>query len=169
MAKLRAATAFGLLGALAVIVGTVLPWVAMTIPGQSGSGMPSFASGTQTEVLNGMMAGNASTLLLGIVLGVAAAWFWAGDQPRKALAVLAPTATAVVALAVWAISEKGGLLGFGAMGMDETVSLQAGVYVTLAGGLLALLASAFAFASLRGQARDTSAATDGGASEETAP
>ena len=44
-------------------------------------------------------------MLLGIAVGISAAWFWAGDQPRKAVAVLAPVATAVVAFAIWAMRE----------------------------------------------------------------
>jgi hypothetical protein len=143
--RLRIATIVGVCGALAVIIGTVLPWVTLTTPAQSYPDPSVGSIPAQSATFNGLFAGNAVMMLLGIAVGIAAAWFWAGDQPRKAVAVLGPVATAVVAFAIWAITAKGQVLGFGSTDTGETASLRVGIYTTLAGGLLALLAAGFAF------------------------
>src|SRR5262245_41281859 len=136
--RLTAATMIGLVGAVAVIVGAVLPWVTIASPGESGSTV-SFPS--ESTELNGLLVSSGLLLLLGIATGIAAGWLWAGNDPKKAIAALGPLSVGVVTFCVWAILKKDDAFGFGALGPDETASLKFGVYVTLAGGALALLAA----------------------------
>src|SRR5262249_33271359 len=91
----------------------------------------------------------------------AAGWLWAGNDPKKAIAALGPLSVGVVTFCVWAILKKDDAFGFGALGPDETASLKFGVYVTLAGGALALLAAIVAATPRRrGLARPLAAPID---------
>jgi hypothetical protein len=158
MQRLRIPTIVGLCGALAVMIGTVLPWVTLSSPGQPG-GDPSISFPAESVTFNGVIGGNGIMLFLGIGVGIAAAWLWAADVPRKAVAALTPSATAVIVFTVWAITAKGDWLGFGGGDPSETVSIRAGVYTTLAGGILALVAAGVAFVIILG-ARDTAMSAD---------
>ena len=125
--RLRGATIVGICASVAAIVGTMLPWITYSSPGQD-------------QTFNGLVGPFGLLPELGIVIGVAVGWLWAGNEPKKPVAVLAPIGFAIIAYCVWAITKKGDLFGFGA-GDGSTVTLEYGIYVELAGGLLALVAA----------------------------
>ena len=145
------------LAAVATIIGIVLPWVTY--------GTPAFQSVPQQEqTINGLLGGFGTMQWLGIALGVAAGWLWAGDEPKKPVAALVPLGLTIIAFAVWGITEKGDLLGFGLGGDGGTVTLEIGVYVTLLGGVLALVAAAFVVVGLRRTATGSADEAPAGAS-----
>jgi len=134
------ATVIGLVGGLAVIVGTVLPWVSITTTGSSSGSTVSFPS--ETAELNGLFVPSAFVFLLGIALGIAAAWLWAGTEPKKAVAALGPLSVGVMTFCAWVVVKKDDAFGYGlGGGPDQQAALEVGVYVTLAGAALALIAA----------------------------
>ena len=66
------------------------------------------------------------------------------------------------------MTEKGDLLGFGLAGEGGTVTLEIGVYVTLVGGVLALVSAALVVVGLRRTAAGSVDEAPAGASLPTA-
>jgi hypothetical protein len=148
------------LAAVATIVGIVLPWATY--------GTPAFQSMPQQEqTINGLLAGFGSAQWFGVALGIAAGWLWAGDEPRKPVAALVPLGLTIIAFTVWAMTEKGDLLGFGLAGDGGTVTLEIGVYVTLLGGVLALVSAALVVVGMRRAAAGSADDAPAGASLPT--
>jgi hypothetical protein len=92
----------------------------------------------QTETLNGMVASNGLVLPLTVVLIVAGGWFWAGAEPRKPAVVACATGFAVAVVCAWVAISKDDAMGFGSCG--QSTAVEDGVYVTMAGALVGLLA-----------------------------
>jgi hypothetical protein len=132
------ATVVGFLGGLMVVVGTVLPWLTV-----SQTGDPSLGSGSQTETLNGLTGVMGLLLIpIGMVVMVAALWLWAGYDVRRSAGLLGPLGLASGALAISVLVTKADAIGYGGFGFpSESVTVEAGVYVLLAGGVLAFIAA----------------------------
>ncbi|MDP9185670.1 MAG: hypothetical protein M3O29_08390 [Actinomycetota bacterium] len=141
----RTATAaiIGVVGGIATIVGPALPWLTYSESAQSGD--PSFAPpGIESVSISGFSVDPFGLPFLGIALTVAAAWLWAGSEPKKAAAFLGPISLAFGTICVMTIIDKEGALlgGFGGGGAE--FDLELGVYVTLAGAVAGLVAAAIA-------------------------
>jgi hypothetical protein len=139
----RTATAaiIGVVGGIATIVGPALPWLTYSESAQSGD--PSFVpSGVESVSINGFSVDPFGLPFLGIALTVAAAWLWAGSEPKKAAAFLGPISLAFGTVCVMTIIDKESALlgGFGGGGAE--FGLEFGVYVTLAGAVAGLIAAA---------------------------
>jgi hypothetical protein len=78
---------------------------------------------------------------LGVVIMVAATWLWAGGDQRRSAALLGPLGVAAAALALAILIMKVDAVGYGFLSSDENVSVEAGVYVILAGGVLAVVSA----------------------------
>jgi hypothetical protein len=69
--RLIVAAIVGVCGGAAALIGTLLPWVSITVSGGSDPSFPGGGFPDQTESLNGMVASNGLVLPLTVVLIVA--------------------------------------------------------------------------------------------------
>jgi hypothetical protein len=146
--RVAVAAMLGVLGGLLAVVGNVLPWLSITMTGGSGSSMSGM--GDQTQTLNGLMASNTMVLPLAVVLLIAGGWLWAGSEPRKPAVIAAATGFTIATICVWIIASKDDAMGFGSFGGSTTVEY--GVYVMLAGGIVGVIAGGLAAFATRAAA-----------------
>jgi hypothetical protein len=135
------ASVLGVLAGIVAVVGNVLPWVSISITGGSD---PSMMGGMpeQTQTLTGVMASNTLVLPLAVVLLIAGGWFWAGSEPRKPAVIAASTGFTIAAICVWMVVSKEDAMGYG--GYGTSASIEYGVYVTLIGAILGVVAGVVA-------------------------
>ena len=81
--RTQVAALVGLLGGAAAIVGTVLPWLSLSVPGGSDP-----TSGGQASSINGVLVSSGFILAFAAGIAIAAGWLWAGTEPRKGAVVL---------------------------------------------------------------------------------
>jgi hypothetical protein len=153
--RLIVAAIVGVCGGVAALIGTLLPWVSITVSGGSDPSFPGGGFPDQIETLNGMLASNGFVLPLTVVLIVAGGWFWAGAEPRKPVVACA-TGFAVAVVSAWVAISKDDAMGLGSFG--QSTAVEYGVYVTVAGALVGLLAGVLAALPERDPTEDAPAA-----------
>jgi len=142
MRRATIAAMIGMVGGVAAIVGPALPWLSYS---ESASSIdPSFNPGFDGTTISGFSVDPFGLPLLGVALAVAAAWLWAGPDPRKAVAFLGPISLAIGTLCVVTIVKKESALFGGLGGSSAEIDLEYGVYVTLAGAVAGLIAAVVA-------------------------
>jgi hypothetical protein len=139
--RLMVAAVLGVVAGVVAVVGNVLPWLSISITGGSSSGMMG-GMPDQTQSVNGLMASNTMVLPLAVVLLIAGGWFWAGSEPKKPAVIAAATGFTIAAIAVWIVTSKEDAMGFGSFGQSTTIEY--GVYVTLVGAVLGVVAGVVA-------------------------
>jgi hypothetical protein len=132
--RTQVAALTGLLGGAAAIIGTVLPWLSLSVPGGSDP-----TSGGQTSSINGVLVSSGFILAFAAGIAIAAGWLWAASEPRKGAVVLGVLGFSVATYCVWMVVTKDEALGFGGFGGEAT--LEPGIYVTLVGAAVGLLAA----------------------------
>ena len=127
--KVKTAVWTGAIGGVATIVGVALPWLV------ENSQDPRMS-------VNGLLAG-PYVLIFGVVMAAASAFFLTDTDPRKVVAILGPSSLAVLAYVVpIAINKEAGL--FGGISESPTTERGIGLYITIVGGVLGLVATAIA-------------------------
>jgi Co/Zn/Cd efflux system component len=132
--RLVGAAVVGVLGGAAAIVGTVLPWLSLSVPGGSDP-----TSGAQTSSINGVLISSGFILAFAAGIAIAAGWLWASPEPRRGAVVLGVLGFSVGTYCVWMLMAKDEALGFGGLGGSATV--EPGLYVTLLGAIAGLVAA----------------------------
>jgi hypothetical protein len=116
----RSMVVTGAIGGAAAIIGVFLPWVTV-------SGRPAVYG---TEI-------SAFAVIFSVAMAAAVLWLWAGAEPRKVVAFLAPTSLAVVATCISVMARKS-QTSFGNGGGD-LAGFGVGLIISLAGGLACLV------------------------------
>jgi len=140
MKRTTMAALIGKTGGIATIIGPALPWLsyAQSAPGGDPSFIPPEFENTS---ISGFSVDPFGLPFLGIALTVAAAWLWAGSEPRKAAALLGSISLAIGTLCAFVIIKRETTLFGGLSGLGAEVDLEFGVYVMLAGALAGLVAT----------------------------
>jgi hypothetical protein len=142
MKRATVAALVGVIGGVAAIIGPALPWLSYS--GSASRLDPSLAPpGLESASITGFTL-DPFGVYIGIGLAVAAAWLWAGSEPRKALAFLGPISLAVATICVMVMVNKESALFGGFGGPGSELAFGSGVYVTLAGAVAGLAATAIA-------------------------
>jgi hypothetical protein len=137
--RTKTAALIGVIGGIATIIGPALPWLSYTESAFGGD--PSVAPALESASINGFSIDPFGLPFLGIALTVAAAWLWAGSEPRKAVAFLGPISLALGTLCVFVIIKKESAF-FGGLGsVGAQADLEFGVFVALAGAIAGLAAA----------------------------